>query len=187
MELILNKEIIRNKTANRFIGISVFAVLTALGAFVRIPLPFSPVPLTLQTFFVLLGGAILGRNQGALAQVFYVALGIAGLPVFSQAGSGLFYLSGPTTGYLAGFIVSSMFISKSLAHRRNSFAALAVFVLGDLLILGLGAIWLRVFLRCSFNQAMIAGVIPFIPGDLCKAALAFGIYRKIKNRCKEIF
>ena len=187
MELTLRKEIIRSKTVNRIIGISGFVVLTALGAFVRIPLPFSPVPLTLQTFFVLLGGAILGRNQGAWAQFFYVALGIAGIPVFSQAGSGLLYLSGPTAGYLAGFIVASLFISRSLYRSRNGLTVLAVLFLGDLLILGLGAIWLRIFLRCSSVQAMFAGVIPFIPGELCKIVLAFAIYRKIENRCREIF
>jgi biotin transport system substrate-specific component len=95
MEALLRKEIILNKTLCRVIGIAVFIILTSLGAFVRIPLPFSPVPLTLQTFFVLLGGALLGSNLGALSQLSYIFLGVLGLPVFSGAGSGLSYFWAP--------------------------------------------------------------------------------------------
>jgi len=187
MELIFNKEIIRNKTAVRVIGISFFAVLTALGAFVRIPLPFSPVPLTLQTFFVLLGAGVLGNKGGALAQSLYIALGLAGLPVFTQAGSGLSYLCGPTAGYLAGFIAASLLIGYRADKARGRLPSLLIFCAGAFLLLFVGAFWLKVFLKCSFFQAMLMGVAPFIPGDLCKAGLAFLIYRKIKDRCRAIF
>src|SRR5512137_1746469 len=113
MELSLHTELIRSKAASRAAAVAVFAVLSMLGAFVRIPIPWSPVPLTLQTFFVLLSGACLGRRLGAVSQVCYVLVGIAGLPVFSQAGSGLLYLAGPTGGYLAGFIAASLWIGSS--------------------------------------------------------------------------
>jgi biotin transport system substrate-specific component len=187
MEIVLNKEVSRSKSVSRIIGISALAVMTALGAFVRIPLPFSPVPLTLQTLFVLLGAASLGKNRGAIAQMGYVFLGIAGLPVFSGAGSGLLYLSGPTAGYLLGFIAASLFIGQTISRVHNKFSALLVFLGGEFLILSLGAFWLKLALRCSLAQALAMGVVPFIPGDLCKIGAAFLVYQKIKVRCKEIF
>jgi biotin transporter BioY len=87
-----------------------FALLTALGAQVRIPI--QPVPITLQTFFVLLGGLMLGPNLGALAQVLYVSLGAAGAPVFAGEGVGLAYLLGPTGGYLLGFAASAWLVGQ---------------------------------------------------------------------------
>lgn len=187
MELALTKELGCSKTENRIIGISVFVILTALGAFVRIPLPFSPVPITLQTFFVLLGAAVLGRNRGAIVQSAYVFLGAAGLPIFSGAGSGLLYLSGPTAGYLFGFILASLFIGKALDRAVSKTSVFLIFLAGDLVILGLGALWLKAFLRVSFNQAWAMGVIPFVYPDILKVAIASGIYQRIKSRCKEVF
>jgi biotin transport system substrate-specific component len=187
MEIVLNKEITRSKLASRVIGISAFVALTALGAFLRVPLPFSPVPLTLQTFFVLLGAAALGKNRGTVVQLSYVFLGAAGLPIFSGAGSGLAYLTGPTAGYLLGFIVASLFIGQVINRVGNKFLVFLVLLGADFLILGLGSLWLKLFLHCSFNKALVLGMIPFIPGDLCKAGLAFLFYQKIKVRCKEIF
>jgi biotin transport system substrate-specific component len=187
MELTLRKDIIINRSVSRVIGITAFVILTSLGAFVRIPLPFSPVPLTLQTFFVLLGAAVLGKKQAVAAQLAYVFLGAAGLPIFTGAGSGLLYLAGPTAGYLLGFVAASFFIGKILPRASNKFSMFVIFLAGELLILGLGALWLKVFLRCSFSQALFMGFIPFIPGDLFKVAIAAAIYRKIKTRCREIF
>jgi biotin transport system substrate-specific component len=187
MELTLRKDIIINRSASRVIGITAFVILTSLGAFVRIPLPFSPVPLTLQTFFVLLGAAVLGKKQAVTAQLAYVLLGAAGLPIFSGAGSGLSYLAGPTAGYLLGFIAASLLIGHFLARVSNKFSVFVIFLAGEFLILGLGAFWLKVFLRCSFSQALVMGLILFIPGDLFKAAIAAAIYQKIKTRCREIF
>jgi len=185
--LTLNKEISHSKVTARILGISAFVILTALGAFVRIPLPFSPVPFTLQTFFVLLGAAALGKNRGAIAQSAYVFLGALGLPIFSGAGSGLLYLTGPTAGYLLGFIAASLFIGKALDRVVSKFSVFLVFLAGELLILGVGAFWLKALLRVSFNQALAMGVIPFIFPDILKAAIAAGVYQKIKTRCKEVF
>ncbi len=187
MEIILNNEILRVKSVSRIIGISALVLMTALGAFVRIPVPFSPVPLTLQTFFVLLGAACLGKSRGAIAQLSYVLLGLAGLPVFSQAGSGLSYLAGPTAGYLLGFIAASLFIGQTISRVHTKFSALLVLLGGEFLILSLGAFWLKLVLRCSIAQALAMGAVPFIPGDLCKIGAAFLVHRKIGSRCKEIF
>ena len=88
-----DKGVIANKLAIRAILVVSFVIMTALGAYVRIPLPFSPVPITLQTFFVLLCGAVLGRKFGALAQAGYVGLGVLGIPLFQGYGAGLLHLS----------------------------------------------------------------------------------------------
>lgn len=188
MEVILNREIIVSRAACRVFTAVVFIVLTALGAFVRIPLPFTPVPLTLQTFFVLLSGAFLGKKLGALTQLSYVSLGIAGLPVFTDAGSGLLYLSGPTGGYIVGFVLAALLTGRCVGYAKESFlATLAVFCLADLALLACGVIWLKFILGVSSRQALFLGFIPFLAGDLLKALAACVIYLRLKPRLKEIF
>lgn len=188
METILNKELIVNKSACRLIGALGFVALMSLGAFVRIPLPFSPVPITLQTFFVLLSGAFLGSGLGAVTQLGYVFLGACGLSVFTGAGSGLFYLFGPTGGYLFGFILAAFFIGRSLKYAKNNlFFIFALFCIADFILLACGALWLKFLFGYSLEKSLVMGFIPFLPGDLLKAGLAALLYRKLKSRLKEIF
>jgi len=188
MEAILKKEVITNKQICRLIGIAGFVVLTSLGAFVRVPLLFTPVPLTLQTFFVLLSGAFLGSRLGAVSQLSYVLLGASGLSIFTQTGSGLSYFYGPTAGYLAGFILAAFFIGKFIKYGKDNLIAIfGLFCLADLLLLTCGAIWLRVFLGSSIPAAVSLGMLPFIPGDIIKAFAAAGIYLALKQRIKEVF
>jgi biotin transport system substrate-specific component len=187
MEIALKREIVSSQALSRVIGVAVFVILTALGAFVRIPLPFTPVPLTLQTFFVLLSGLILGAGPGFLSQFSYLFLGLAGLPVFSGAGSGFLYLLGPTGGYLFGFLLASIFAGKI---RQGSSSFLETFLLlcaADLLLLACGAIWLKFAFNYSLPQSLALGLLPFLPGDLVKAFAASLIYLKIENRVKKIF
>jgi biotin transport system substrate-specific component len=174
MEAILRKEIIANKTACRIIGVLTFVILTALGGFVRIPLPFTPVPITLQTFFVLLAGAFLGRGLGVAAQSIYVFLGIFGL--------------GPTSGYLIGFIVAAFLTGNLIKYARNNFfLTFIIFSLADLVLLLCGMLWLKLIFGYSFTKLLFIGVIPFIPGDAVKALAASAVYLKLKSRIKEIF
>jgi biotin transport system substrate-specific component len=187
MEAILKRELVVNKTVCRIIGVGAFIILTSLGAFVRIPLPFTPVPITLQTFFVSLSGAALGSVFGAASQMSYVLLGISGLPIFSKGGSGLAYLFGPTGGYLLGFILSSLFIAQFVRYSRNFVTTFLVFCLGDFILLSCGVIWLKVILGYSLTKVLLIGFLPFIPGDLFKASAAAVVYLKAKNRFKEIF
>ncbi len=187
MEAILKRELVVNKTVCRIIGIVTFIILTSLGAFVRIPLPFTPVPITLQTFFVSLSGAALGGVFGALSQMGYVLLGVSGLPIFSKGGSGLSYIFGPTGGYLLGFILASLFIAQYIKYSRNFFTTLLIFCLGDFILLSCGVIWLKVILGYSLSKVLLIGFLPFIPGDLAKASAAAVVYLRVKNRLKEIF
>ena len=162
-----------------------FIILTALSAFVRIPLPFTPVPLTLQTFFVLLGAALLGRKLGAITQSAYLLLGFTGQQVFTGSGSGSLYLLGPTGGYIAGFVLASVF-AGSLLNREKA-AAPEVFLkllVADCIILFSGTFWLKISISASWGQAFLLGFAPFILGDLLKISLATAVYSKISARVK---
>jgi biotin transport system substrate-specific component len=188
MEAILKKEIIVNKTLCRAIGVLAFVILTTLGAFVRIPLPFNPVPITLQTLFVLLSGALLGSNLGTISQLSYVLLGVLGLPIFTGAGSGILYLFGPTGGYLLGFVLATLFVGKYIKYSNdNSFYTLCLLCLGDLIILCSGILWLKILFGYSLTKLLFIGFMPFLAGDLLKALTACTIYLKLKPRLKEIF
>ena len=187
MEAVLKKEVIVTKAGCRVFMVFVFTLLTALGAFVRIPLPFTPVPITLQTFFVLLGAALLGSKLGAITQLNYILLGFLGVPLFTGAGSGAAYLLGPTGGYLAGFVLASFFIARSIKYAQNKiFSVFALLCLGDLILLACGAVWLKLLFGYTLTKALFIGLIPFIPADLLKALLAASIYLKLKTRFKEI-
>jgi biotin transport system substrate-specific component len=188
MELALNKEISHSKTVSRIIGIAFFAILSCLGAFVRIPLPGSPVPITLQTFFVLLSGACLCGNLGGASQSIYVLSGMAGLPVFTGAGVGLLYLLGPTGGYVFGFIIASLFVGNLIRRRGNRlFSVFLIFCLADFILLTCGTLWLKVVTGCSFAQAIATGFLPFMLGDLLKASAASAVYSRVRKRCLEVF
>lgn len=188
MDTILRREIVTNKVACRALGIAAFTVASALGAYVRIPLPFTPVPLTLQTFFVLLSGAALGGRMGAVAQASYILLGVMGLSVFSGASSGPGYLLGPTGGYLFGFVLAAVFVGRSLRFRRGGFPfVFGVFSLGAMIILAAGAVWLKFLLGCSLEHAVWLGLMPFIPGDLIKVSVVSVLYLKFEPRLREVF
>lgn len=187
MEAILKKEIVVNKGLSRIIAVMIFVTFTSLGAFVRIPLPFTPVPITLQTFFVLLSGAFLGSNLGLLTQLSYVFLGACGLPIFTGAGSGPMYLLGPTGGYLLGFVFASLSVGKMLQYAKDNLLYIfAIFCLADFILLACGTIWLRFILGYPFIKLMLVGFIPFLPGDLLKAGVAAILYLRLKTRLRAI-
>lgn len=147
--------------------------LIALSAQVAVPLPFSPVPVTGQTAAVLLVGALLGSRRGSLAVLVYIAQGAAGLPVFAGGAFGLSRVLGPTGGYLLGFVAAA-FLVGLLAERgwdRRPLTTAAAMTLGNIVIYTVGALWLAVFVG-GLRQALAVGVVPFLPGDLLKIAVA---------------
>jgi biotin transport system substrate-specific component len=150
----------------------VFAALTAIGAWIFIPLPVTPVPITLQVFFVLLSGAVLGARLGALSQTIYVLMGLVGLPVFASAESGPAVLVGPTGGYLIGFIIGSYLTGTVAEHVAPKFGWYLIGALAGLIpIYSVGVLWLWYWLRSSFTVAFMAGAAPFIPVDVAKSIL----------------
>jgi biotin transport system substrate-specific component len=148
------------------------SVLTALAARIAIPLPWSPVPLTGQTFAVLLTGAVLGARRGCAAQALYLAQGAAGLPVFAGGVAGLAAFMGPTAGYLLAFPFAAA-LTGHLAERgwdRSFLATLTAMLLGSGVILALGTAGLARF--APPGTLLAQGMLPFLPGDLAKSAVA---------------
>jgi len=156
--------------------VTIGALFVAILAQVKIPLPFTPVPLTGQTFAVLLVAAALGSKRGAAAMAFYIVLGSFGLPVFAGGAAGMAYLSGATLGYLIGFVAAA-YVVGLLAERgleRNLRTSILPFLAGTVIIYAFGVAWLAVILG-SFGKAVAAGLVPFVAGDIIKlfaAALA---------------
>ena len=165
------------------------AGLTGLLAQTRIPLPWSPVPVTGQTFAVLLAGVLLGRWWGGISLAIYAGLGAAGLPWFSGWSGGLGYLAGPTGGYVIGFILAALFLghfTDTYIRSRGFLSMLALMLFANfvliyvpgLLLLGL---WLKSVTGepVTFTTLLGMGAIPFIPGDITKAVMAAALARGI--------
>ncbi|MGB7876433.1 MAG: biotin transporter BioY [Anaerolineales bacterium] len=152
--------------------ITISVLFVAALAQVKIPLPFTPVPLTGQTFAVLLVGAALGSKRGAASLALYTLMGALGLPFFAGGASGLAYLSGPTLGYLVGFVAAA-YVVGLLAEKgleRSVRTSLVPFLIGTLIIYIFGAGWLTILF--GVEQALALGVLPFLVGDAIKMALA---------------
>lgn len=148
------------------------SLVTALAAQVAIPVPWSPVPITGQTFAVTLSGAVLGARRGFLAQALYLAEGAIGLPVFAAGGAGAAVFAGPTAGYLAAFPLAAA-LTGALAQRgwdRRFVTMLPAMLIGSLPVFALGLAQLARFVPA--DRLLAAGLLPFIPGDLVKATLA---------------
>ncbi len=165
------------------------AVLTGLLAQLRIQLPWSPVPVTGQTFAVLLAGVLMGKWWGGISLAIYGGLGIAGVPWFTGWGSGLAHLVGPTGGYIIGFILAALFLgyfTDKYVRSRSFLSMLGLMLFASLVIIYVpGLIWLGFWLNLvkgspvSFGSLLTMGAIPFIAGDVTKAVLAAAIARGI--------
>jgi biotin transport system substrate-specific component len=148
------------------------AILIALAAQIQIPLPFSPVPVTGQTFAVLLLGALYGSKRGAATVLTYLVLGTVGFPVFAGGAAGAARLMGPTAGYLVGFIAAA-FVVGALAERgwdRRPWTTAGAMILGNLIVYAVGVAWLARFV--GWDKVLATGVLPFLAGDALKIALA---------------
>jgi len=152
-------------------------VLTVIAAQVSVPLPFTPVPFTLQPMVVLLGGAALGSRLGMSAQILYLALGIAGLPVFAASPilpQGFARLLGPTGGYLMSYPFAA-FAAGYLAERgfdRRYLTSVVAMFAGLAIVFTFGVTWLAFGAHAGLSQAISTGLVPFIPADIIKVLLA---------------
>jgi biotin transport system substrate-specific component len=167
------------RTLLRFAAIPLFAALTFIGSDIMIPL--QPVPMTLQTLFVLLAGAVLGVRAGSLSQFLYVLGGTAGLHIFAGHAFGAGVLAGPTGGYIAGFIVAPVVIGRLISRKDGVRWQSFVFSLGAAVILALGFLHLFLFYIHDFRAALQAGILPFLPGEALKIVAAVSIYRSWKG------
>ena len=177
---VITERVFPRTTVSSILLVASAAALTALAAQWVIILPFTPVPITGQTFAVLLTGAALGMTLGAAGQLLYVGLGVLGAPVFADASGGwdldrgLETITGATSGYLLGFIVAAGLIGYMAERRQDrTFPTMfTAFLLGSAVIYTFGVIGLMITLDMTLTEAIVAGVVPFLVGDLIKAACA---------------
>lgn len=144
------------------------AFITVAG-FIVIPLPFTPVPLSLATFAVLLTGAALGPLRGGLSAGVYLALGLVGVPLFANGSSGWAFSS---FGYILGYVAATLLVGILARHRsdRTVWSTLGLATLGTLAIYAFGVPWLAAFLGVDLATALMLGVVPFLIGDAIKIA-----------------
>jgi biotin transport system substrate-specific component len=159
------------------IGIVGFAAAVAAASQIAIPLPFTPVPITLQPMLVILAGMMLGPVAGATSMLLYLAAGAAGLPVFTPVGApGIARLFGPTGGYLIAYPVAA-FVAGALMVRFTSFSGRWLAALGGILVIYLGGVTQLAVLNGSYARAIALGVTPFALFDVLKALVAAVIGR----------
>jgi biotin transport system substrate-specific component len=161
----------RNHDARAVVRPALFAALTAVGAQLMVPLPFSPVPIVLSNLVAVLSGLILGPQGGAIAETVYVLVGAAGLPVYAGFHGGMGVLFGPTGGYLVGFVIAATV--AGMLRGRPWLAALT----GLAVIYVPGLLWLSAVARLTLWKAFLLGFLPFVPGDALKAVAAVVVAR----------
>ena len=157
-------------TLARVFRIMTFSVLTAIGA--QIEIPHQPVPYTLQTFFVLLSGAMLGRKDGFVSMCAYLGLGLVGIPVFSGAGFGLARIIGPTGGYLLAFPIAAFVVGYLLSFHRGYLWTLTAMLAGLLIIFSLGTMQLNFAYAHDWKSAFVSGFLIFSWWDAVKLVAA---------------
>jgi len=216
------KSIYRLSPVYRTVLIALGAASTAVGAFIAIPLPFSPVPIVLQNFFILLIALVLGPRMGTASVALYLLVGALGLPVFAGGKGGFAHFFGPTGGYLAGFLLSAWItgVLSAGGHRQKNrepraateglsegrqdkgqyqgqepraatkgnaqktkfrFQDAAAAAAGVLSVYLLGIPWLAYKLGFDWKKALIVGFLPFIAGDVLKAAAAAALAPEVRR------
>lgn len=160
----------------RVAGIAAFVGFTALAAQFAVRLPYTPVPVTMQTLFVLLAGIVLGPRDGFYAMIAYIAIGVAGAPVFAGLTFGPVVLFGPTGGYLVAFPAAALLagvLTRSLGGGKP--AVLIASLVGSATILLGGTLYLYLLSGQSLTGVLAMAVVPFILADLVKTAIALMI------------
>jgi biotin transport system substrate-specific component len=163
--------LLQNALVRDIVLILAFSWFVALCAQVRVPLPFTPVPITGQTFGVLIAGAALGGARGGISIAAYLGQGALGLPFFAGGSSGFAILIGPTGGYLVGFVMAAVVVGWLAERGWDRRHVAAAMLIGNIVLYLPGLLWLARFIPADGN-VWTAGLIPFIPGDLTKLYLA---------------
>ena len=164
------------------VGAFLFALAMGVAAQIRIPLPFTPVPITLQTLVLMTGAGILTRHYALQMVAWYLAIGMLGLPLFSgfQGGISVFY--GATGGYLVGFVFAALIIGYAEKYVSKNLSRVALYFVASLPILVLGALQLMWVRDITFIESIQMGVLPFVLGDVLKVLLSGSIVSIITIR-----
>jgi biotin transport system substrate-specific component len=171
--------------ARKIFFVLAMACITGLSAQIRIPLPFTPVPITMQTFFVLLAGVLLGRNWGGISQIIYVGAGVLGVQWFTGGLGGYGVIFGPTGGYLIGFILTAFFLgyaTDKYLKMRTFFPVLAMMTFACFFLIYIPGLVQLGFYLYAINGSfpgliplLTMGLFPFIPGAVIKILLASAV------------
>ena len=158
------------------LGIPGFALLTALGAHIAIPLPPDGVPMTLQTLFVVLAAMCLGPRAGTLSVVLYIGAGMIGVPLFAEGEVGLAVILGQTGGYLVGFVLCQPVVGLVVRRRDGSsrgwLAIVTAVLAAHAVVFAVGVPWLAIVREFSLWRAIEGGMVPFLPGMVIKSIIA---------------
>lgn len=168
-------------------SIGLFTAILCIFGPIAIILPFSPIPLSLGTLGVLLACLILGPKNGLLCTSLYLLLGFVGLPVFTGFTGGVGKLLGPSGGYLIGYLLLAL-IGGALAHRwkKNVFLQVLGLFTGMLLCYLFGSLWLAFQANLNLPNALLIGVVPYIPFDIIKISVALALARAVGGRLKRL-
>lgn len=162
------------------------AVTYVLGP-LSIPLPFSPVPISLTNFAIFLAIFVLGMKNGTISFIIYLLLGAIGVPVFSSFRGGLQVLAGPTGGYLIGFIFLALIMGFALDHfDRKLVPTIIGMIIGMAVCYAFGTVWLAKLLSLSFKEGLMMGVIPYLAGDAAKIIIAAIVGPKLYGATQKI-
>lgn len=162
------------------------AVTCVLGP-LSIPLPFSPVPISLTNFAIFLAIFVLGMKSGTSSFIIYLLLGAVGVPVFSSFRGGFQVLAGPTGGYLIGFIFLALIMGFALDHfDRKLVPTIIGMIIGMAICYAFGTVWLAKLLSLSFKEGLMMGVIPYLPGDAAKIIIAAIVGPKLYGATQKI-
>lgn len=158
---------------------SLMAALIAVGAYIHIPV--GPVPIVLQNLFVLLAGLLLGSRWGLASMGIYLLVGAMGMPVFYGGRGGIAHFMGPTGGYLIGFAVCS-FVAGAISERfgNRRWGDIVAVIAASLLVYVFGVPWLKTVTGMAWGKALLAGMAPFLLGDVVKAAAAVVLARTLR-------
>ena len=152
-----------------------------------IPLPFSPVPISLTNFAIFLAIFVLGMKSGTISFIIYLLLGAIGVPVFSSFRGGLQVLAGPTGGYLIGFIFLALIMGFALDHfDRKLVPTIIGMIIGMAVCYAFGTVWLAKLLSLSFKEGLMMGVIPYLAGDAAKIIIAAIVGPKLYGATQKI-
>ncbi len=158
------------------LGIPGFALLTALGAYVAIPLPPDGVPMTLQTLFVVLAALCLGPRAGSLSMLAYIAAGVVGVPLFAEESVGLEVILGQTGGYIVGFLACQPVVGMIVKGRdglpRGWLAIVVAVLAAHAVVFAIGVPWLAIVRGFTLARAIDGGMVPFLPGMVIKSVIA---------------
>ena len=175
-------EVLERRQIRMMIYAALMAALTAVGAWIAIPL--GPVPIVLQNLFIYLAGLLLGSRWATASVAVYLLAGACGLPVFAGGMGGIGRFAGPTGGYLAGYLPAVFLLGLISEKRPGVLPDVIGMILATAVIYGAGTVWLHVLTGMSWAKTLAVGMVPFLPGDVIKIAAA-GIARTLRPMVKK--